>query len=37
VIRRGFGDNRDGSIMRNGMPMVQGRAFNPPLSKASKC
>jgi iron complex outermembrane receptor protein len=28
VIRRGFGDNRDGSIMRNGMPLVQGRALD---------
>jgi iron complex outermembrane receptor protein len=28
VMRRGFGDNRDGSIMRNGMPLVQGRALN---------
>lgn len=28
VIRRGFGDNRDGSIMRNGMPLVQGRSLN---------
>lgn len=28
VMRRGFGDNRDGSIMRNGMPIVQGRALN---------
>jgi iron complex outermembrane receptor protein len=28
VLRRGFGDNRDGSIMRNGMPVVQGRALN---------
>jgi iron complex outermembrane recepter protein len=27
VLRRGFGDNRDGSIMRNGMPLVQGRAL----------
>lgn len=27
VMRRGFGDNRDGSIMRNGMPLVQGRAL----------
>ena len=36
VIRRGFGDNRDGSIMRNGMPLVQGRSFNP-RSKASRC
>lgn len=31
VIRRGFGDNRDGSIMRNGMPLVQGRGFNPAV------
>jgi iron complex outermembrane receptor protein len=28
VIRRGFGDNRDGSVMRNGMPLVQGRGLN---------
>jgi len=28
VIRRGFGDNRDGSIMRNGLPLVQGRSLN---------
>ncbi len=28
VIRRGFGDNRDGSIMRNGMPLVQSRSLN---------
>jgi len=28
VIRRGFGDNRDGSIMRNGMPLIQGRGLN---------
>lgn len=28
VIRRGFGENRDGSIMRNGMPLVQGRSLN---------
>ncbi|MCP1854193.1 iron complex outermembrane receptor protein [Bradyrhizobium sp. USDA 4541] len=28
VMRRGFGDNRDGSIMRNGMPQVQGRSLN---------
>ncbi len=27
VIRRGFGDNRDGSVMRNGLPLVQGRAL----------
>ena len=28
VMRRGFGDNRDGSIMRNGMPLGQGRSLN---------
>ncbi|MHC6152088.1 TonB-dependent siderophore receptor [Bradyrhizobium elkanii] len=28
VMRRGFGDNRDGSIMRNGMPLVQGRSLD---------
>nr|WP_171948075.1 TonB-dependent siderophore receptor [Bradyrhizobium erythrophlei] len=28
VMRRGFGDNRDGSTMRNGMPLVQGRSLN---------
>ncbi|CCD88390.1 putative TonB-dependent siderophore receptor [Bradyrhizobium sp. ORS 285] len=28
VMRRGFGDNRDGSIMRNGLPLVQGRSLN---------
>lgn len=28
IIRRGFGDNRDGSIMRNGMPLVQGRSLD---------
>ncbi|CCE08395.1 putative TonB-dependent siderophore receptor [Bradyrhizobium sp. STM 3843] len=27
VLRRGFGDNRDGSIVRNGMPLVQGRSL----------
>lgn len=27
VMRRGFGDNRDGSVMRNGLPLVQGRAL----------
>ena len=31
VMRRGFGDNRDGSIMRNGMPLVQGRSFDPAV------
>ncbi|MFY0750016.1 TonB-dependent siderophore receptor [Pseudomonas sp. NFX5] len=28
VMLRGFGDNRNGSIMRDGMPVVQGRALN---------
>ncbi|WP_343586316.1 TonB-dependent receptor [Herbaspirillum sp.] len=28
IMKRGFGGNRDGSVMRNGMPMVQGRALN---------
>ncbi|MBD1552482.1 TonB-dependent siderophore receptor [Pseudomonas typographi] len=28
VLKRGFGDNRDGSIMQDGMPLVQGRALN---------
>jgi iron complex outermembrane receptor protein len=28
VMLRGFGDNRNGSIMRDGMPIVQGRALN---------
>lgn len=28
VLKRGFGGNRDGSIMHNGMPLVQGRGFN---------
>ncbi|WP_420833375.1 TonB-dependent siderophore receptor [[Pseudomonas] carboxydohydrogena] len=31
IIRRGFGDNRDGSIMRNGMPLVQGRSLGPSV------
>ena len=31
VMRRGFGDNRDGSIMRNGMPLVQGRSLDPAV------
>ncbi|ESK40369.1 hypothetical protein P256_00820 [Acinetobacter nectaris CIP 110549] len=33
VMKRGFGDNRDGSIMINGMPIVQGRAMNAAVSK----
>lgn len=28
LVKRGFGENRDGSIMRNGMPVVQGRNLN---------
>ncbi|MBB1627107.1 TonB-dependent receptor [Achromobacter sp. UMC71] len=28
LMKRGFGANRDGSIMHNGMPLVQGRALN---------
>jgi len=28
IMKRGFGANRDGSIMHNGMPLVQGRGFN---------
>ncbi len=28
LMKRGFGDNRDGSIMRDGMPVVQGRNLN---------
>lgn len=28
LIKRGFGDNRDGSILRDGIPVVQGRNFN---------
>ena len=28
VMKRGFGGNRDGSIMHNGMPLVQGRGLN---------
>ena len=28
LIKRGFGQNRDGSILRDGMPVVQGRNLN---------
>lgn len=28
LLKRGFGGNRDGSIMHNGMPLVQGRGLN---------
>jgi len=34
VMRRGFGDNRDGSIMRNGMPVVQGRSLTAAVESA---
>ena len=33
VMKRGFGDNRDGSIMINGMPIVQGRAMNAAVEQ----
>lgn len=33
IMKRGFGDNRDGSIMINGMPIVQGRAMNAAVAK----
>lgn len=28
IMKRGFGGNRDGSIMHNGMPLVQGHGMN---------
>ncbi len=28
IVKRGFGENRDGSIMRDGMPIVQGRSLS---------
>ncbi len=28
LMKRGFGGNRDGSVMHNGMPLVQGRGLN---------
>lgn len=33
VIKRGFGDNRDNSIMRNGMQMTQTHIFNPTAER----
>lgn len=33
VIKRGFGDNRDNSIMRNGMQMTQTHIFNPTVER----
>ncbi|KAA9000507.1 TonB-dependent siderophore receptor [Affinibrenneria salicis] len=32
-VRRGFGDNRDGSILTNGLKTVQPRSFNPTVSR----
>ena len=28
IMKRGFGGNRDGSVMHNGMPLIQGRGLN---------
>ncbi|MDR9750040.1 TonB-dependent receptor [Pseudomonas sp. SZMC_28357] len=33
VMTRGFGDNRNGSIMRDGMPLVQGRGLNASVER----
>ena len=33
VMKRGFGDNRDGSITVNGMPIVQGRTMNAAVDQ----
>ena len=33
VMTRGFGDNRNGSIMRDGMPLVQGRGLNASVDR----
>ncbi|RBC00485.1 TonB-dependent receptor [Pseudomonas sp. MWU12-2115] len=33
VMIRGFGDNRNGSIMRDGMPIVQGRGMNETVDR----
>lgn len=33
VMTRGFGDNRNGSIMRDGMPVVQGRGLNATVDR----
>ncbi|WP_332767772.1 TonB-dependent receptor [Pseudomonas koreensis] len=33
VMTRGFGDNRNGSIMRDGMPIVQGRGMNATVER----
>ena len=36
VMKRGFGDNRDGSIMRDGMPRCRA-AISPPPPATSRC
>jgi iron complex outermembrane receptor protein len=33
VMTRGFGDTRNGSIMRDGMPIVQGRGLNASVDR----
>lgn len=33
VMKRGFGDNRDGSVTVNGMPIVQGRTMNAAVEQ----
>lgn len=33
VMTRGFGDNRNGSIMRDSMPVVQGRGMNATVDR----
>jgi iron complex outermembrane receptor protein len=33
IVKRGFGENRDGSIMRDGMPIVQGRSLNATVER----
>ncbi|MFK3796554.1 TonB-dependent siderophore receptor [Pseudomonas sp. NPDC088444] len=33
LMKRGFGDNRDGSIMRDSMPVVQGRSLNATVER----
>ncbi|BCX66226.1 TonB-dependent siderophore receptor [Pseudomonas izuensis] len=33
VMTRGFGDNRNGSIMRDSMPIVQGRGMNATVDR----
>lgn len=33
VMTRGFGDNRNGSIMRDGLPLVQGRGMNASVDR----